>query len=38
MRIARRAYRYFHGKLGRNKHLSRISVAGMFILKLVLKN
>jgi hypothetical protein len=37
MRKARKAYRYFHGKVGRNKHLSRLSVEGRFILKLVLK-
>jgi hypothetical protein len=38
LRKARRAYRYFHGKLGRNKHLSRLTVEGRFTLKLVLKN
>jgi hypothetical protein len=38
MRKARRAYRYFYGKPGRNKHLSRLAVEGRFILKLVLKN
>ena len=38
MKKARRAYRYLHGKLGRNKHLSRLSVEGRSTLKLVLKN
>ena len=35
---AERGLRYFHGKLGRKKHLSRLSVEGRFISKLVLKN